>query len=219
MQAPEHQHKVDADLVQKLSATEKLDYYQTKSFREVNPLVDAPLTYHPSMVGHRHNQRLDHPKRNPYQDSSDEEDAGDDLTHDRMVHDDDTRLANFNKQLWMKTYSLRFEIPTTHVLNARTFTSGDDKHVMQLVKFILPSEVRTQMKIEPPLPFFDALNKKGNIMLRVLKRKEGASINLVDWAILEFVNDDDKATGQALNPISAFSQDGTHFAYLVEEQK
>lgn len=55
---------------------------------------------------------------------------------------------------------------------------------MQLMKFVIPSEFRTGMKVQPPLQFFDDLNEQGNLVLRVLEPGEGSSLKLIDAEVL-----------------------------------
>ena len=112
---------------------EKHEYYEAKSFREVNPPVDAPINQHLKMIGARHNTKTRFVRRDPFVESSDEEDVTAFMNDHVLLPESEgrhIRYSNFNKRLWMKTYSLRFEIPTSHVLDARTFTRGTDSHVM-----------------------------------------------------------------------------------------
>jgi hypothetical protein len=117
---------------------------------------------------------------------SSDSDEIDDTIDDKTLDGRESRFANFNKKLWMNSYSQKFELPTSHVLNARTFAHGKSTnfHIMQLIKFIIPSEFRTGMKVQPPLEFFDDLNDQGNIVLRVLEPGEGSALKLIDAEVL-----------------------------------
>lgn len=55
----------------------KHEYYRIKSFREVNPLVDAKVEKHMEMVGKHHNNNAMNLHKDRYEASSDEEDVDD----------------------------------------------------------------------------------------------------------------------------------------------
>lgn len=113
--------------------------------------------------------------------------------------------------MWLKSYAVKIDIPASHILNAKNFTKGERKYVLQLVKFVVPSELRTKMIVKPSNPFYDDLDV-GNIMLRVMERdQKSAKLTLVPngYVILE----------NAMEPITCFSQDCSLLAYLVKEPK
>ena len=131
-------------------------YYRTRSFRPVNLQVDAPVSRQIKMVGHHHNTIASREYVDPFAESSDDEDVDGNMA--KQIDGFEPRTANFNKRLWMKSYAHRFEIPTSHVLNARTFIRGEKFQIMQMIKFVIPSELRTGIKVMPALPFFEELN-------------------------------------------------------------
>ena len=134
-----------------------------------------------------------------------EEDPDDSLFCDGS----ETKTAHYNKELYMKNYSCKFEIPTSFVLNAHIFTR-DTTYAYQLVRYVVPSEIRTGTKIRPHVSYFDDF-EQGNLLLRVKSNGHETGV------------DSKKKEQQVLikshcQPITVFSADGCMFAYLLEEE-
>jgi hypothetical protein len=106
--------------IKKLPEDVRQEYYRIKMFREVNPHIDAPIEKHLQMIGSQHNTIVQKEYANPVEPSSDEEDVND---KQQEWDGREARTGNFNKHLWMKSYALKFEIPTSHVLDARIFAT------------------------------------------------------------------------------------------------
>lgn len=123
---------------------DRLTYYKTKMIRSVDMQVDAPAKDHLKLVGVRHNHshtHLCHDDAQDVQESSDSDvDDKGDLAKASVGRE--KRSAHFNQVMYLKNYCIKFEIPTAHVLNSRVFTKND-KYIFQVVKFIVPSEMRT----------------------------------------------------------------------------
>ena len=70
--------------------------------------------------------------------------------------DFDLTDGNSDKERYLKAFGVKFEIPTAEVLNATIVENGS---CIEIVKYIFPSERRTQVKIEPQVTFYERLNE------------------------------------------------------------
>lgn len=76
------------------------------------------------------------------------------------------RTAHFNKMMYMSSFGIHLDLPTAYILDAAIF-EADRRYCIQVIKYILPSENRTNVTIYPPMPQFDELNENGNIAVRL----------------------------------------------------
>lgn len=113
------------------------------------------------------------------------------------------KTAEFNKELWMRSYAIKFEIPACYVLDARVF-AHNTLYIFQVCKYVVPDESRTKSHIIPPKKEYD--NYDGNILLRLYKNENNQLVEKGEAIIKD-----------AMNIKTCFSQDGTMFAYLVKE--
>ena len=123
------------------------------------------------------------------------------------------RTAHFNKMMYLRSFGIRFELPTAHIIDAAVFARNSD-YIIQVIKYILPSERRTNLRIYPEVPLLKELNAKGNVLVRLQKKGKGSSLYALPaeedgYVILENCQD----------PMTCFSYDGTMFAYFVWEEK
>ena len=83
--------------------------------------------------------------------------------------DFDLTDGNSDKERYLKAFGVKFEIPTAEVLNATIVDKGS---CIEIVKYVFPSEHRTQVKIEPQAALYERLNEEGNIIVRVRGERE-----------------------------------------------
>jgi hypothetical protein len=159
-----------------LSKDELMDYLHMKCLNEVTLPIDAMQKKHLSMIGAHHNITgtsfadaeglVDEEENKPV---IDEEANGIDSDSERDFDETDEngiawnsnghelRTAHFNKMMYLKSFGIRFELPTAHIIDAAVF-ARDPKYIIQVVKYILPSERRTNIQIYPEVPLFKELN-------------------------------------------------------------
>jgi hypothetical protein len=77
--------------------------------------------------------------------------------------------------MYLKSFGVRFELPTAHIINSAVFAKNPE-YIIQVIKYVLPSERRTNLIISPPVRLFKELNEKGNILVRLQKQGKGSSL-------------------------------------------
>ena len=113
------------------------------SLREQNIPSDAVNNKQMSLLGKKFNKEISHEEF--------EDHDSDETPEDRFSDGKNMKSAHFNKELYMKNYSFKFELPTSFVLNAHIF-GRDTRYYYQLVKYVIPSEKIRGTKIRPRVP-------------------------------------------------------------------
>ena len=124
------------------------------------------------------------------------------------------RTAHFNKMMYLKSFGVRFELPTAHVIGSAVF-ARQPNYIYQVIKYILPSERRTNMSISPTLPLYEEINREGNILVRLQRQGEGSSL----YDVQKDGRDAYVIIKKARKPKICFSADGSMFAYMVMEER
>ena len=85
-------------------------------------------------------------------DMSDEEEDFDKIATESDGHEQ--RTAHFNKMMYLRSFGIRFELPTAHIIDAAVF-ARNPTYIIQVIKYIIPSERRTNLAIYPTFDLID----------------------------------------------------------------
>lgn len=125
-----------------LNKEELLDYLHMKCINEVNMPIDAIQKKHLRMIGAQHNAENaisaddgglggdedepgnDELEDNKCIDSDSDDDSGNEENFAEIARKStghEQRTAHFNKMMYLKSFGVRFELPTAHIIDAAVF--------------------------------------------------------------------------------------------------